>query len=87
MIRGMHTLMVLPVHNTTPRLWRAEWSFSTVSHPSSEERSKTSVKTRLRMIALKVARSVALLCSSSAWLGLGLGLGLGFGFGLGLGFG
>ena len=66
MIRGMHTLMVLPVHSTTPRLWRAEWSFSTVSHPSSEERSKTSVKTRLRMIALKVARSVALLCSSSA---------------------
>ena len=59
-------LTVEAVHSTTPRLRRASMSFSTVPHPSSLERSKTSVNTRLRMIAEKVARSVAFDCSRSA---------------------
>jgi hypothetical protein len=59
-------LTVEAVHSTTPRLRRASMSFSTVPHPSSLERSKTSVNTRLRMIAENVARSVAFDCSRSA---------------------
>ena len=58
-------LIVLAVHSTTPRLRRAARSFSTVFQSSSELRSKTSVKTRLRMMTLKVALSVAFDCSSS----------------------
>mmetsp|Transcript_85201 Transcript_85201/g.170229 ORF Transcript_85201/g.170229 Transcript_85201/m.170229 type:complete len:235 (+) Transcript_85201:189-893(+) len=59
-------LMVAAVHRTTPRLCAAVVSLSTVDHFISEERSKKRVKTRLRTMEEKVARSVALDCSRSA---------------------
>mmetsp|Transcript_32907 Transcript_32907/g.76859 ORF Transcript_32907/g.76859 Transcript_32907/m.76859 type:complete len:214 (-) Transcript_32907:1982-2623(-) len=59
-------LIVEAVHSTTPRFRAADASFSTVAHVSSEERSKESVKTRLRTIDENAVRSVALDCSKRA---------------------
>mmetsp|Transcript_17119 Transcript_17119/g.45183 ORF Transcript_17119/g.45183 Transcript_17119/m.45183 type:complete len:222 (-) Transcript_17119:507-1172(-) len=59
-------LIVAAVARTTPRLRTADCSLATVAHDSSDERSKESVKTRLRTMDEKVARSVDLDCSSSA---------------------
>mmetsp|Transcript_23395 Transcript_23395/g.64392 ORF Transcript_23395/g.64392 Transcript_23395/m.64392 type:complete len:207 (+) Transcript_23395:4959-5579(+) len=59
-------LIVEAVQRTTPRVARAECSFSTVCQVSSEQRSKTRVKTRFRIMDEKVARRVAFDCSSRA---------------------
>mmetsp|Transcript_31070 Transcript_31070/g.100345 ORF Transcript_31070/g.100345 Transcript_31070/m.100345 type:complete len:255 (+) Transcript_31070:1741-2505(+) len=59
-------LIVDAVHRTTPREDRAARSFSTVVQSAAAHRSKDSVKTRLRMMEEKVARSVALDCSKRA---------------------
>mmetsp|Transcript_3712 Transcript_3712/g.6080 ORF Transcript_3712/g.6080 Transcript_3712/m.6080 type:complete len:210 (-) Transcript_3712:22-651(-) len=59
-------LIVDAVQSTAPRLRAADWSFSTVAHRISDERSKERVKTRFRMMDENVARSVALDCSSRA---------------------
>mmetsp|Transcript_24838 Transcript_24838/g.54278 ORF Transcript_24838/g.54278 Transcript_24838/m.54278 type:complete len:227 (-) Transcript_24838:904-1584(-) len=59
-------LMVLAVASTTPRLRAARRSFSTVGQRISDERSNERVKTRLRTMEEKAARSVAFDCSSSA---------------------